>query len=53
MDLQIRVFKNSLDEKPVFRSTIVDVPQDMEYSILVKAFKLVFGVRCSVHFNVV
>lgn len=53
MDLQIRVFKNPLDDKPVFRSTIVDVSDDMEYSILVKAFKLVFGVRSCVQFNIV
>lgn len=53
MDLQILVFKNALDYKPIFRSTIVDVPEDMDYSILVKAFKLVYGVRCIVQFNIV
>ena len=31
MDLQIRVFKNSLDDKPVFRSTIVDVSDASVY----------------------
>lgn len=53
MDLQIKVFKNGMEEKPSFRATVQDFPLDFDFSCLIKASKSVFGDGCCVEFFIV